>query len=249
MNSTNNCTIQPINEKEIPFYSIISPSDQFQYQELRRRLSSNENRYIRNKKIESFQESIEDIKKFCIRSDEDDWKRFLICGICWIDDGICINTRRLQYLLGKSKSSINGSLQKMDYITIPAKGTDADPLLKVIPFLKNKFEEQRQWTIRKIPSKSQVESQNNNTIKPTCHHCKLRDNSNDSEKINDPPIRKPCAFGCTCGCDCKFNGEAEHPCTCIYPDDSYEYGKDVCHCEKIAGMAQMQPIVYDETLN
>lgn len=266
--------------KKNPFYSNLSPSDQLQYRALQRKLASQINRYNRNKRIETFQENLNEIKKFCVRNDENDWKRYIACGICWIKDGICINTRQLRILLGKSKSAINGTLQKMGYDTIAPKGNDAEPLIEVIPYLKNNFSEKRQWSIRKynihfqnndsinsceeyvqnknesicncsessvqnddsICNCSEISAQNNDSVN-CCAHCHSKTESIDKYD------RKPCAFGCTCGCDCKINGEATRPCTCIYPDDSYEYGKGVCHCERIIGMGQVQPILIDETVD
>ncbi|OHS96477.1 hypothetical protein TRFO_37333 [Tritrichomonas foetus] len=402
------------------FFSNLSPSDQLQYHELRRRLSSKNNRYNRNKRLETFQDTLQAIQTFCVRNSEDDWKRYLVCGICWIDEGICINTRQLRILLGKSKSSINGALQKIGYETVPSKGNDAAPLVSKIPYLKQFFAEQRQWTIRKLmphgqsqqqiqqqaqlaqhitimnnailaqqqriqsatqqqqaqpqtpPQPQQINNSNDQvsssghqkigkTVEPLkilhfqqlqlqqqnsqqnaqspkvqpAHSVQLQpfnivtssvihvqsphqiltsnlqsqknnppqlsnseqtqsvahpeiqtETQNEVQAVSNPPNilhsthqfnnlkneneqvatnaeaisnseptpskvilevipeEKPqtstCAFGCTCGCDCKPNGEATRPCNCIYPDSSYEYGKDVCGCEKVVAFTTIE---------
>ena len=210
---------------EPPFYSKLSESDKFRYQELRRRLSSSENRYNRNKRLETFHEIIKQIEVFCIRNDEDDQIRCLVCGICWIKDGICVNTRQLRMLLNKSKSTINGSLQKIGYETVPAKGNDILQLIEAMPCLKTNFTEQRQWSIRK--AKFQTDYDNSHEKESQEANC------NNHHHDNDVEVTK-CAFGCTCGCNCKINGEATIPCRCIYPDSTFEYGTGVCACEKIA---------------
>ena len=131
------------------FFDFLSPSDQKRYHELRSVLSSAENKYKRNQRVQTFQNAIDMIKEFCCRGDEDDWKRYLVCGICWFDMDIAINTRQLRLLIDKCKSSINGALAKMGYGSEIIRGEGSQSLISKIPFLKGNFVEQRQWTIRK----------------------------------------------------------------------------------------------------
>ena len=160
------------------FIQLLSPADRIEYDELKKKVGSPENRYNRNKRIQTFTEIIESIRQFCIKNDDDDWKRCLVCGICWIphststdlsplspsevDDlndnsfygwtnnhDLAINTRQLRVLIAKSKSTINGALAKMGYESVPTKGSDAEDLISAIPFLNNHYTEIRQWTIRR----------------------------------------------------------------------------------------------------
>ena len=131
------------------FFEFLSPEDQKRYHELRSILSSSDNKYKRNQRVQTFQNAIDMIKEFCCRGDEDDWKRFLVCGICWFDMDIAINTRQLRLLIDKCKSSINGALAKMGYGSEIIRGEGSQSLISKIPFLKGNFVEQRQWTIRK----------------------------------------------------------------------------------------------------
>lgn len=136
-----------------PLYvDLLSPEDQVAFCELQNRVGSPDNRYNRNKRLATLNESFELIRKFCAKGDDEDWKRYLVCGICWVPNGIAINTRQLRVLIAKSKSTINGALAKMGYATVPTKGEDASQLLAMIPYLKGHFSELRQWTIRKIVS-------------------------------------------------------------------------------------------------
>lgn len=133
-----------------PLYiDLLSAEDQIEFTELQNRVGSPDNRYNRNKRLATLNESFDLIKRFCAKGDEDDWKRYLVCGICWVQNGIAINTRQLRVLIAKSKSTINGALAKMGYATVPTKGEDASQLLSIIPYLKGHFSELRQWTIRK----------------------------------------------------------------------------------------------------
>ena len=142
----------------IPFIDLLSYEDQKQYITLREKVGSTENRYNRNKRIQTFQEILSQIRDFCERGEDDDCKRYLVCGITWLGKDIAINTRQLRLLIIKSKSSINGAFAKMNYETVPIKGEESTALIQKIPFLKGHFMEMRQWTIRRPISESKFDS-------------------------------------------------------------------------------------------
>lgn len=130
------------------YFNLLDEEDQEQYTRLRSTLSSHICRNRRGKRLETFAEMLNAIKTFCIHGDDDDWKRCLVCGVCWLSNGIAINTRQLGLLIDKCKSSINGSLQKMGYSTLQSRSESAGPLIEAIPELKNNFAELREWTVR-----------------------------------------------------------------------------------------------------
>lgn len=130
------------------YFNLLNEEDQEQYTRLRSTLSSHICRNRRGKRLETFAEMLNAIKSFCIKGDSDDWKRCLVCGVCWLSNGIAINTRQLGLLIDKCKSSINGSLQKMGYSTLQSRSESAGPLTEAIPELKNNFTELREWTVR-----------------------------------------------------------------------------------------------------
>ncbi|OHS93028.1 potassium/sodium hyperpolarization-activated cyclic nucleotide-gated channel 1 [Tritrichomonas foetus] len=130
------------------FYSLLSDEDKAKYTKLRSTLSSHAMRNRRGKRVETFAEMLSAVQSFCIRGDADDWKRCVVCGVCWLSNGIAINNRQLGLLIDKCKSSINGSLQKMGYSTIQNRSDSNRPLIDAIPFLKNNFAELREWTVR-----------------------------------------------------------------------------------------------------
>ena len=71
--------------------------------------------------------------------------------MCWLPNGqIAINSRQLQLLIGKCKSSINGSLQKSGFIPVTMKDESYQTLYKTLPQLNDNFKEAREWTIRQI---------------------------------------------------------------------------------------------------
>lgn len=143
--------------KLIPeFFELLSQDDQRQYQELQSKVGAPENRYNRNKRLQTFNEILDEIRFFCQRNDSDDWRRYLVCGVCWVglNREIAINTRQLRLLIIKSKSTINGALAKMGYATVPVKTHDPTEVIEMIPFLKTHPQELRQWTIRRLSSAS-----------------------------------------------------------------------------------------------
>ena len=130
------------------FFELLNIENQKEYLKLRVTLSSHFCRNRRGKRIETFSETLLTIQNFCIRHNEDDWKRCLVCGICWIPNGIAINTRQLGLLIDKCKSSINGSFQKMGYSTLQSREESAAYLVEAIPNLLNNYAELREWTVR-----------------------------------------------------------------------------------------------------
>ena len=187
------------------FIQLLSPSDRIMYEELKKKVGSPENRYNRNKRIQTFTEIIESIRQFCIKNDDEDWKRCLVCGICWIphsssndssplsppeveglNDGnyykwsinhdLAINTRQLRILIAKSKSTINGALAKMGYESVPTKGSDAEDLIGAIPFLNNHYTEMRQWTIRRHTPNSNLKKNTSKSKTSTSTKSKNKDN-------------------------------------------------------------------------
>jgi hypothetical protein len=130
------------------FYDLLSTVDQDQYNELRSSLSSQMCRNRRGKRLEGFSEILGSIRSFCIRNKDDDWKRCLVCGVCWLPSGIAVNNRQLSVLIDKCKSSINGSLQKMGYSSFQSRHESTGALYDSIPLLRNNFNELREWTVR-----------------------------------------------------------------------------------------------------
>ena len=124
----------------------LNESDKIDYKKLKESLNSGRNK--RGKRLEAFAEMLSAVKRYAIKGDQDDWKRCMVCGVCWIDNGIAINTRQLRLLIEKCKSSINGSLHRMGYNPTTSAGDVNNALVDKIPILKGNFSELRQWTVR-----------------------------------------------------------------------------------------------------
>lgn len=130
------------------YWELLSESDKIMYQQLKQEFTASSAKRVRNTRLETFDGILETIRGFTERGDENDWKRYLVCGVCWMENAIAINTRQLRLLVSKCKSSINGSLQKMGYTTNMSHSESWKILFPHIPMLKDHFAELRQWTIR-----------------------------------------------------------------------------------------------------
>jgi hypothetical protein len=127
----------------------LSDADKYAYSCLRATISTNTLRSPRNRRVLTFTETLEAIKNFVLRNDKDDGLRALLCGICWLPEGIAINTHQLRHLIPKCKSSINGSLQKLGYSMILGRTDCAQAMCNFFPLLRDNQAELRKWTIRK----------------------------------------------------------------------------------------------------
>jgi hypothetical protein len=139
----------PANEEVFPAYwDLIDESDRAAYLTLRQTLSSSTCKHCRHHSNEVNRDILNMIQAFVIRNDADDWKRALVCGICWLQASIAINTRQLRLLVSKCKSSINAMFQNIGYVTVPTTSEYGVAIAQFFPAIKDNFAELRKWTIR-----------------------------------------------------------------------------------------------------
>jgi hypothetical protein len=132
------------------FFDLLSDLEKSRYMELKKVVSSDNMRYNRYKRIKTFKKIMRDIRYYCERNIEESCIGYVICGICWLnEEEIAINTHQLRLLLGKGKSTINGVIAKMGYITPDQRYIDENILNAKIPILSSYPQQQRQWTIRR----------------------------------------------------------------------------------------------------
>jgi hypothetical protein len=133
------------------YWDLLDEEDRAQYHRLREEFFAGNFRHTRNARLEQFDTILDKIRQYAERGDENDWRRFLVCGVCWLDNAIAINTRQLRLLVAKCKSSINGSLQKMGYTAHVSHSESWKILFPRIPALQGHFPELRQWSVRSRP--------------------------------------------------------------------------------------------------
>ena len=143
------------------FEDFLNKEDIDYYQKLKKTLSSHICRNCRNKRVESFNKMLITIYHFINRKKEDNWKRSLICGVCWYKNYICVNIRQMSCLLEKCKSSINGSLKRLFLVVLPNKQQSMKILIEAIPYLKNHQEILHMWSVRQHAQIPQMQVQFN----------------------------------------------------------------------------------------
>ena len=145
---TNPSPADPPSTKVPLYWDLLSESDRVGYEALKAKFNEGGVRRNRGHRVETFDTMLDAIRAYAERNDGNDWKRYLVCGVCWMDNAIAINTRQLRLLVTKCKSSINGSLQKLGYVTNTSHTESGSLLFTRIPSLRDRFTEIRQWTIR-----------------------------------------------------------------------------------------------------
>jgi hypothetical protein len=161
-----------------PYFDQLSETDQQKYALLRTAISAPTCRNRRNKARSTFQDVVDWIHTFVTGAADDQWKRSLVCGICWFDNSIAINRYQFSILTSRSKSSINGLFQSLGYGTIPSGCDAAAPLLTFFPFLRDNFAELRKWTVRQQMSA---------TPNPEPLLTEIREHYSGRECITPPP--------------------------------------------------------------
>jgi hypothetical protein len=122
--------------------------DYSEYLRLRTRFRE-QSKYSRLGRVVCFSQELLAVLEFIERSPIGREDRSIVVGLAFAGPCICVNTQHLKTLLGRSKSSLNGSFQQIGYGSMKAHA--GEWLAAVLPSLANKSGLLRQWTIR-IPS-------------------------------------------------------------------------------------------------
>jgi hypothetical protein len=125
-----------------------------QFEALRKYMSSGERRNNRNNQIRDFEQMLQVIRQYVERGDEYDTNRRAQVGICFLTGAVAINIEIFKRLTTKSKSSLNGTLKKLEYkrINFPDHPDLVSELERKIPILALNHHERQQWSIRIVPS-------------------------------------------------------------------------------------------------
>jgi hypothetical protein len=110
--------------------------------------------HLRDQRFSSFLQELLMLLQFIERSPIGFEERSLLVGVAFSGPFICVNTRQLTTLVGRCKSSINGSFQQLGYVGMKSKACDY--LLSVLPSLVKQPTLLRQWTVRYASEHSQV---------------------------------------------------------------------------------------------
>jgi hypothetical protein len=134
--------------------ALLAEADRIEYLGLRDRFHDELAKSKKGERLESFTDRLKKIRRFIDRQDEHDWKRSLVCGVVFLPDGLALNIQQLRILLGRCKSSINGSLQQLGYTSEPQTQTTSQDFLMKIPAGYHNTADLKKWTIRRNPAAS-----------------------------------------------------------------------------------------------
>jgi hypothetical protein len=134
-------------------WDLLTRRDLDDYVELRKSFYDEIRKSKKGERLESFIKRLIKIRSFVERGDQDDWKRSLVCGIIFMKNSIAIHIQQFRLLLGKCKSSINGSLQQIGFIAQPQGGPVNEELLDKIPIFRKENSDVKKWTVRDSTAK------------------------------------------------------------------------------------------------
>ena len=130
------------------YFYLLTSLDQESYGRLRCYLNKKLEKRHRGQRLDLLKDCLKTAKTWAQRGDDDDWKRCLVVGVCYLDCGIALNLHQFRLLTNKCKSSMNGALRLMGYETTSARGDVNPELVRALPILEGNIPELRQWSVR-----------------------------------------------------------------------------------------------------
>ena len=114
----------------------------------------------KGKRLDGCNDMLSEIRRYIEKSENNKWKRSIVCGVIFLQNSLAINIQQLRILIGKCKSSINGSLKKCGFDNCIKKAEGCNKLIEAIPFLRDNPSERRKWTLRQYQQKGMKIIQN-----------------------------------------------------------------------------------------
>jgi hypothetical protein len=139
-----------------PQFAWLSDDDKRAYICLCSTIANRQARGPRDRARPTFSDTLEDIKAFVMRNDNDDRIRALACGICWLPEGIAVNTHTLRQIIPHCKSAINNAFCKLGYDRCLDRAACAEALARFSPSLCGNGFDLRHWTVRFRSEPSEV---------------------------------------------------------------------------------------------
>lgn len=137
----------------IKFFESLDCTEQAMFRELRQELID-----IINTPNFNFELMLQKLEVFCKDADYFSPKKMLVCGICWLEDGIAINICQMKSYLPILKTTIHNHLQMMGYNSSKRDPKMTQEITDKIPFLNNEPIELRSWVVFKYIAKTPVVS-------------------------------------------------------------------------------------------
>ena len=157
----------------VPIYpsnwKLLSPEDMKNYHELQSQFHHDIAKSRKGERLDMFLNRLNKIKNFIERGDCNDWRRSVVCGIFFLDSALAIQIQQLRIMLGRCKSSINGSLQQLGYSAQTQLNDVEQQLAHFIPVQYREAADIKKWTLRKnvrLESKPSIQQKRSTFIIP-----------------------------------------------------------------------------------
>ena len=138
------------------YFDMLDLQDKIKYIGLQNKFNNLKPKALRNMKCEIMKNQFDAIKEFCLRGDDKDNVRCLVCGVCWLKSGLATSIKQLMCLIPKCKSSFNTTFRYMG-ISVAYQRGDANPeLAEYLPMISNNSTAMRKWSVRNYPDPNYV---------------------------------------------------------------------------------------------
>lgn len=138
------------------YWQLLDRTDLEEYLKLRLKNEENVAKSKKGERIESFNQKLDQIKRYIERDNVNQWKRSLVCGAIFLKDGIFINIQNFKMVLSRCKSSINGSFQQMGYNANQCNPAAAQEIKSKIPFFSKSPNDLKKWTFREFKQPTEI---------------------------------------------------------------------------------------------
>ncbi|EAX88881.1 hypothetical protein TVAG_153430 [Trichomonas vaginalis G3] len=142
--------------KKDPLIGRFSLQDQREYLQLYQYFQSCDEKNKRNHGMDTFITHLIKVHQFINQKDCFDIYRGFVCGIEFGRGFIIVNTKRLKRLMWRSKSCVNGCLQKLGYQMNRKEQDVSGFFTTILPGVEAQLCNSRQWCVRKRTSSSPV---------------------------------------------------------------------------------------------
>ena len=140
----------------LSYWKILSEDEKEEYVHICDTFKNEEKKTSKDKRIISFPNELSKIVSYIERSEFNKEARCILVGICFCGPILCLNNRQLKFLTCRCKSSINGSFQKLGYVSILCKSKSRDCVTTALPSLKSHPTILRQWSSRFISNSTLI---------------------------------------------------------------------------------------------
>jgi hypothetical protein len=132
------------------YWSALSDHDRARYADLGARLKRSP-RDVHDRRGICLERELRAVLEFVDSESAGFETRSVLAGIAFAGRYLAINTRQLSQLLGRCKSSINGSLQDLGYSAVESRAQVRNCVVQLLPSMANEPQSIKQWSVR-VPS-------------------------------------------------------------------------------------------------